>query len=321
MKKQLVKFRPVLVLLLAGWCLLFFRCETTEKSMARAVYLAQTEGGVTAALWVQAPQAAADASEASAALQMTCTKGETLEKALYSAQKQLPQTADYRLCDFLLFPENTPDELLSEYETLVLERGCGRTAARLVCMELDEEALTRLENDDSGLSDKLLGKLKEQSVRFPRLYRHGEAALYLNLELSEDAVKLDETGSFRTPEKSVELDENETELCLMLQQIPGMHAFWLEGERVAVRRCSVSVTLHGEQALLRLDCQLPAGEPAPSDAQKKQLEELVCSVSGKLWEQGINLLSLQQRRALAGDADTTKNVCPEFRADVRFLKF
>ena len=69
MKKQLVKFRPVLVLLLAGWCLLFFRCETTEKSMARAVYLAQTEGGVTAALWVQAPQAAADASEASAALQ------------------------------------------------------------------------------------------------------------------------------------------------------------------------------------------------------------------------------------------------------------
>ena len=143
MKKQLVKFRPVLVLLLAGWCLLFFRCETTEKSMARAVYLAQTEGGVTAALWVQAPQAAADASEASAALQMTCTKGETLEKALYSAQKQLPQTADYRLCDFLLFPENTPDELLSEYETLVLERGCGRTAARLVCMELDEEALTR----------------------------------------------------------------------------------------------------------------------------------------------------------------------------------
>ena len=89
MKKQLVKFRPVLVLLLAGWCLLFFRCETTEKSMARAVYLAQTEGGVTAALWVQAPQAAADASEASAALQMTCTKGETLEKALYSAQKQL----------------------------------------------------------------------------------------------------------------------------------------------------------------------------------------------------------------------------------------
>lgn len=321
MKKRSGKFRPVLALLLAGWCLLFFRCETTEKSMVRAIYLAQTEGGITAALFAQAPQAAADASEASAALQMTRAADKTLEKALYSAQKQLPQTADYRLCDFVLFPEDTPDALLSEYENLILQHGCGRTAARLVCIELNEEELAAFESDGSELPDKLLGKLKECAALFPRLYRHREPALYSRLVLTADAVELAENGLFRTPEKLLELNENETELCRMLQQDPGVRTFWLEGGCVSVRRCSVSVTLRGDGALLRLDCQLPAGEPVPSDAQKKQLESLACSAAGKLWEQGIDLLSLKQRRALAGEKDTTKNACPEFRADVRFLPF
>ena len=38
-------YKPLLFLLLTGWCLLFLRCESTEKSMVRAVYLAQTEQG------------------------------------------------------------------------------------------------------------------------------------------------------------------------------------------------------------------------------------------------------------------------------------
>ena len=43
MRKQ--KSCKLLYFLLAGWCLLFLRCESTEKSMVRAVYLAQTEQG------------------------------------------------------------------------------------------------------------------------------------------------------------------------------------------------------------------------------------------------------------------------------------
>ena len=43
-------YKPLLYLLLAGWCLLFLRCESTEKSMVRAVYLAQTEQGYQAGL-------------------------------------------------------------------------------------------------------------------------------------------------------------------------------------------------------------------------------------------------------------------------------
>ena len=42
MRKQ-KSCKPLLYLLLTGWCFLFLRCESTEKSMVRAVYLAQTE--------------------------------------------------------------------------------------------------------------------------------------------------------------------------------------------------------------------------------------------------------------------------------------
>ena len=62
MRKQ-KSCKPLLYLLLTGWCLLFLRCESTEKSMVRAVYLSQTGQGYQAGLLYQAPQAAADAAE------------------------------------------------------------------------------------------------------------------------------------------------------------------------------------------------------------------------------------------------------------------
>ena len=132
MRKQ--KSCKLLYFLLAGWCLLFLRCESTEKSMVRAVYLAQTEQGYQTGLLYQAPQAAADAADASAALQFVQAEGQTMERALDAAEQALPQTASYRLCDYLLLPK-AEEPLLTEYEQLVLRRGCGRTAARLLCAE------------------------------------------------------------------------------------------------------------------------------------------------------------------------------------------
>ena len=54
MRKQ-KSCKPMLYLLLTGWCLLFLRCESTEKSMVRAVYLSQTGQGYQAGLLYQAP--------------------------------------------------------------------------------------------------------------------------------------------------------------------------------------------------------------------------------------------------------------------------
>lgn len=92
------KLRSLSAVLLIGWCLIFLRCETTEKSMVRALYLAQKEQSITVGLLYQAPEAAADASEASGAVQLQLAQADTLAKALAAAQKQLPQKADYRLC-------------------------------------------------------------------------------------------------------------------------------------------------------------------------------------------------------------------------------
>ena len=128
--------RILLYAVLVGWCLLFLRCETTEKSMIRVVYLEQKEQTWSVGLLYQSPEAAADAADASAALRIADGRGQTLETALAAAEAALPQTADYRLCDYLLFPVQTDDGVLSAYEALVLERGCGRTAARLSCTEL-----------------------------------------------------------------------------------------------------------------------------------------------------------------------------------------
>ena len=52
------KLRSLSAVLLIGWCLIFLRCETTEKSMVRALYLAQKEQSITVGLLYQAPEAA-----------------------------------------------------------------------------------------------------------------------------------------------------------------------------------------------------------------------------------------------------------------------
>ena len=152
--------RILLYAVLVGWCLLFLRCETTEKSMIRVVYLEQKEQTWSVGLLYQSPEAAADAADASAALRIADGRGQTSETALAAAEAALPQTADYRLCDYVLFPEQTEDAVLAAYENLVLERGCGRTAARLSCTEFDLEILLQACEKTEELPDKLLDNLK-----------------------------------------------------------------------------------------------------------------------------------------------------------------
>ena len=125
--------RILLYAVLVGWCLLFLRCETTEKSMIRVVYLEQKEQTWSVGLLYQSPEAAADAADASAALRITDGRGQTLETALAAAEGTLPQTADYRLCDYVLFPEQTEDAVLAAYENLIWKYSCSRAEKRRRC--------------------------------------------------------------------------------------------------------------------------------------------------------------------------------------------
>ena len=304
-------------ILLAGWCLLFLRCETTEKSMVRAVYLAKVENFYQIGLLYQAPEAAADASEASVALQLAQAEGDTLKRAFAAAEGILPQTASYRLCDYLLLPD-ADETLLAEYEQLVLRRGCGRTAAKMVCVEGELSALKEQET----LPDMVLSELKASADTMPRLYQHKELILLPCLQW-EQQVKSSEKGILHHETRNAELLAEEAEMYRLLTGIGGTRSLWLAGEQVTVRRCTVSITLGQEQVLLQLDCQRTPQSPMPTEEQQIQLENQCAALVQSCWQQGVDLLHVGAHAALRDGGSTiftpTKNACPQIRTDVRFL--
>ena len=310
-------YKPLLFLLLTGWCLLFLRCESTEKSMVRAVYLAQTEQGYQAGLLYQAPQAAADAADAVAALQFVQAEGQTMERALDAAEQALPQTASYRLCDYLLLSK-AEEPLLTEYEQLVLRRGCGRTAARLLCAEGEIDRLAA----QAALPDALMAQLKAAA---PRLYEHTEPGLLPVLGWSAEEVTVQKGGVLHTVVGNTLLSPEQAEVYRLLTEQGGTRQLWLEGERIGIRRCTVSVTLQKAQVLVRLDCQRAAHSPLLTQAQQQQLAAQCTVLLQSCWQQGVDVLHLQARAALRDGSgasfDPTKNACPQLRTDVHFMLY
>ena len=310
-------YKPLLFLLLTGWCLLFLRCESTEKSMVRAVYLAQTEQGYQAGLLYQAPQAAADAADAVAALQFVQAEGQTMERALDAAEQALPQTASYRLCDYLLLSK-AEEPLLTEYEQLVLRRGCGRTAARLLCAEGEIDRLAA----QAALPDALMAQLKAAA---PRLYEHTEPGLLPVLRWNAEEVSLQEGGVLHTVVGNTLLSPEQAEVYRLLTEQGDTRQLWLEGERIGIRRCTVSVTLQKGQVLVRLDCQRATHSPLPTQAQQQQLAAQCTALLQGCWQQGVDVLHLQVRAALRDGSgasfDPTKNACPQLRTDVHFMLY
>ena len=318
--KNAKAYKPLLFMLLAGWCLLFLRCESTEKSMVRAVYLSKTEQGYQAGLLYQAPQATADAAEASGALQFVQAEGQTMERALAAAEQALPQTASYRLCDYLLLPEVT-EPLLTEYEQLVLRRGCGRTAARLLCADGEIDHLAT----QAALPDALMAQIKAAAPTAPRLYEHTEPGLLPILRWNAEEVTIQEGGVLHTVAGDTPLSSEQAEVYRLLAGQGGTRQLWLEGERIGIRRCTVSVTLQKAQVLVRLDCQRAAHSPMPTQAQQQQLAAQCTALLQSCWQQGVDVLHLQARAALRDSNsvsfDPTKNACPQWRTDVQFMLY
>ena len=111
--------RLLAVGLLLGWCGLFLRTETTEKSMVRLIFADLTETGWTVGLLYQFPEAAADSADAAASVRLELGEGETPEKALLAAEKALHQRANYRLCEYLLLGPDWRGSTLQTWEPLV----------------------------------------------------------------------------------------------------------------------------------------------------------------------------------------------------------
>lgn len=313
------------VAILVLYCLAFFRYDTTEKSMVRAVILEQGEAGWTAGLLYQAPEASADSSEAAAEIRFAACEGETLERALDGVQAALPHAASYRLCDYVLLAPGSGWAALEEYEAVVLKRQCGRTSASVSACSFGCEDLSALTEEEEGVLAEILQCVKDAESFSPYLYElHTQPALVLpQAGLEEGKAALLNNGCFLTCAAKEELAEDTLQTYYLMTGKSGQRTFWLDGQQVNVRRCTVSVTAHpGGRFALRIDCQNEFSASMPTGVQQEQLAGLCAQAIREFWEKGTDVLSLGayavQRYGPDAKLAPERDECPRVDVAVRF---
>lgn len=309
--------RLLAVGVLVLWCGVFLRMETTEKSMVRALLIQPQTDGWTVGLLYQFPEATPDASDAAADLRLCSAEGETLETALHQAEKGLPQTANYRLCEYLLFGTGTTQKTLLEVEQLLQKEPVSRLSARIFLLETEESG------EELEQAEALLQAAKDSAAMASRLYESGGVLLPI-LQLDSEGVEAAKEALLLTAEGETRLTAEETAMAGLLLERDGEQTFTLSDGVVTLRRCVVSVEVSGDRAEIVLTGQRKPGTAPVTEAQCQELEALCIRTVQRFWESGADLLRLREVRALKeGSAlsEKTKNACPELRADVQMLKF
>jgi hypothetical protein len=330
--------RYVALALLVLCCLPFFRGGSTRRSMVRAVLLEQRAEGWCVGLLAQAPEAAADTSETEAELSFVAAEGETVEKALADAEAALPQTANYRLCDYVLLLAGSGRDALEQYEALLARTQCGRTAAAVLAGDFSCEALSAASEEDSETAlPTLLEQLKAAGADAPRLYedaRQTRGGLLLPcVTLEAGRVARLGQGVLLLAETSLTLDENTMQAALLLEGKTEQRAFWLDGQQVVLQNCVLSRSMQpntgSEEAgaaafVLRVDAIHPFGAAARlGDAQTAQLAALLGQTLRTLWAQGVDAARLSafaaQRSGSALDAPG-QSECPAVEVQICWLE-
>ena len=317
--------RLLAVGLLLCWCGLFLRTETTEKSMVRLIFADPTETGWTVGLLYQFPEAAADSADAAASVRLALGEGETPEKALLAAEKALHQRANYRLCEYLLLGPGWSGSALQAWEPLVQQHPELRLSIKLLAAEFSGAALAAQAQETEQLPEQLLQTVKTAAPAAPRLYRfrRDQGVLLPLLRLTGGKAELREEGLLLSARGATALSAEETAMAALLLGTGSHTQLEAAGQTLTVRRSVCGVQAVGEGFLVDLTLQRRAGTPAPAEAQRQALQALCEETVRVCWENGLDLLSLSafraQRDGPGQNTLTTKNVCPELRADVRFL--
>ena len=127
-----------------------------------------------------------------------------------------------------------------------------------------------------------------------------------------------------SPEQTGQLTESQTEMALLLQgkswTDTGEHRFALEAGPLRLRRAFCGVEREGESFFLRVNA-LSRNNALPADAEA-ELEALCADTVRRCWTLGLDISEFGAHQALRDGhfALTTKNVCPEIRADVKLMK-
>lgn len=320
--------RGLAAALLVLWCLAFLRMETTEKSIVRAICLWQEEAGWTAGLLYQFPEAAADASDAAAELQLAAGQGSTLELALQTAERSLPQTASYRLCEYLLLDSATSQQMLQLAWQTLLDASASRLTARVLLVEgMDTLTFDPPEHDAENTPDRaeaLLQAAEEAAPFAPTLLETAHGAVLPVLRVEDDAVTAKQEGCLITAQGNATLSAEETAMVHLLREKPGKEDTLPATGRTKLRRSIVSVAAEGEGFAVTVTLQPDAGSMLSPEACR-ELEALCTHTLARCWAQGYDLLGLGAVQTLQRGPDseplTTKNACPEVRASVVVLGF
>ena len=241
-----------------------------------------------------------------------------MEQALAGAEQALPQTASYRLCDYLLLPK-AEEPLLTEYEQLVLRRGCGRTAARLLCAEGETGHLAA----QAALPDALMAQIKAAAPTAPRLYEHTEPGLLPILRWSAEEVTIQEGGVLHTVAANIPLSPEQAEVYRLLAG-QGRYPAPLAG-RGAHRHPALHRFGHPAKGAGACAAGLPTCRPQP--IAHAGAASTTCGAVHRTFAKAAGsrggLLHLQAREAAARQRrptglTPTKNACPQLRADVAF---
>lgn len=304
------------------WCLMFMRCDTTDKSMVRAIMLQKSADGWQVGFLYQAPEASADASDAAAGIAFCSAGGQTFDLALAAAENALPQAANYRLCDYILLPSGSgASQTLAEYEQTLLKLKCGRLSARVLRCGFTGAELSSASESTEALPEKLLQCVKLAAACAPRLYERDAGLLLPAVSLTDGSFTAETEGFFVCSERELALTANQTQAALLLAGESGVRSFCIGGRVYEFERVVCSVTPTGQgSAVLRVDCQPKAGTQAPESEQIKELEALLTSTARLLWENGADFIGLRAALSLRyGGASVpipAKNACPLLRADV-----
>ena len=218
--------------LLALWCVAFLRAETTEKSMVRALFLRQGGQGWTVSLLYQFPEAAADASDAEAEIRACTAEGETLERAIQTAEQALPKTANYRLCEYLLFDEAASQTELLEVQELLQTKPVSRLSARVFLVEQTAPLQQQAE--------PLLQCAEDHAAGAPHLYEATGEIILPVVRLEEETAAFSKESRLLTAQGSAPLSSEETAMAQLLQERLPV-SFELEESTITLRRCMVSV--------------------------------------------------------------------------------
>ena len=308
---------------LVVWLCLFLHWDNTEKSMIRALLVETNGDSWTVGLLYQFPEASADSSEAKAAIRLCIGRGPELPSAISAAEEALPQRADWRLCEYLLAGLDSVRQTLPACEELFLHRPYGRLASRVFGESFSVETLKERADESDVLPENLLQCVKNAAQAAPRLYEQSGGFVLPVVELEDEDAHYRPEALIITPEQIGQLTESQTEMALLLQgkswTDTGERRFLLESGPIRLRRAFCGVEREGESFLLRVNALSRNALPADAEAE---LEALCADTVRRCWTLGLDISGFGAHQALRDGhfALTTKNVCPEIRADVKLMK-